>query len=194
MWSLLCLSAALVAAQQPQYPPAFPPTPILESAINYAPSVTPNVMDLTAPNAQVVCPGYTASNVQETSTGVTADLILAGAACNAYGNDIQQLVLTVQYQSKQRLNVNIKPKYIAPNNQSYYVLSEDLTPLPKAESGASKAGSDLAFQWTNSPTFQFRVVRVSSGDVIFSTYGTKITFEDQFIEVQTSMVGHVPFD
>lgn len=185
----MCLAlAAEVVAQQPQYPPAFPPTPILESAINYAPSVTPNVMDLTAPNAQTVCPGYIASDVKESANGVTADLTLAGKACSAYGNDVQQLALQVEYQSKQRLRVNIQPKYLAPSNQSLYVLAENLTPLPKAESGASKAGSDLAFQWTNSPTFQFRVVRISSGDVLFTTYGSKIVFEDQFIEVKTSMV------
>lgn len=71
-------------AQKPQYPPAFPPTPILPSSINYAPSVTPNVMDTSAPDAQQVCPGYKASNVRETDSGLTADLTLAGPACNVY--------------------------------------------------------------------------------------------------------------
>lgn len=45
------------------------------------------------------CPGYTASNVVETSTGLTADLALAGAPCNAYGTDIENLRLTVNHDS-----------------------------------------------------------------------------------------------
>ena len=34
------------------------------------------------------CPGYAASNVQNEGGRVTADLALAGAACNVYGNEI----------------------------------------------------------------------------------------------------------
>lgn len=188
----LCLRmaalAASVRAQQPQYPPAFPPTPILPSSINYAPSITPTIMDPTAPNAQSVCPGYTASNVQESSTGVTASLTLAGSACNAYGNDIVDLVLSVEYQSQERLAVSIYPKYLVPGNESLYLLSDTLTPQPTAEATSSKASSDLEFVWSNDPTFQFKIVRVSSGEVLFNTYGSKIVFEDQFLELVTTMV------
>lgn len=42
-------------------------------------------------------PGYTASNVQTTDTGLTADLALAGPATNSYGMDIENLKLTVNY-------------------------------------------------------------------------------------------------
>ena len=45
------------------------------------------------------CPGYTASNVQTTSSGLTADLALAGKACNVYGTDLEDLTLTVEYQA-----------------------------------------------------------------------------------------------
>lgn len=45
------------------------------------------------------CPGYTASNVHVTATGVTADLTLAGAACNVYGTDLPNLILQVTYQT-----------------------------------------------------------------------------------------------
>ena len=175
-------------AQQPQYPPAFPPTPILPSSINYAPSVTPNVADPTAPNAQQKCPGYKASNVQETTTGLTADLFLAGTACNVYGNDIGDLTLSVQYQSQERLSVRIYPKYLAPSNESLYILSPSLTPQPSTGYGSSKANSDLVFTWSNSPSFQFCISRASSGEVIFDTYGKVIVFEDQFLELVTAMV------
>jgi alpha-glucosidase len=44
------------------------------------------------------CPGYRASNVQERSTGLTADLTLAGEPCNTYGRDIEILKLRVDYE------------------------------------------------------------------------------------------------
>ncbi len=43
------------------------------------------------------CPGYKASNVQTTASGLTADLTLAGEACNTYGDDLKGLTLTVSY-------------------------------------------------------------------------------------------------
>lgn len=45
------------------------------------------------------CPGYKASNVKTTSTGLTADLKLAGPACNVYGTDLNNLVLEVTYET-----------------------------------------------------------------------------------------------
>jgi alpha-glucosidase len=157
-------------------------------SINYAPSVTPNVQDPTAPNAQDVCSGYKASNVVETTNSLTADLTLLGAGSNVYGNDIGDLVLSVEYQSKERLAVRITPKYLAPANHSQYILSPRLTPQPSTSPDSSKNASDLSFTWTNDPSFQFRVSRASSGEIIFDTYGHKIVFEDQFLELVTNMV------
>lgn len=45
------------------------------------------------------CPGYTASNVATTSNGLTADLKLARAACNTYGQDLDNLKLSVVYET-----------------------------------------------------------------------------------------------
>lgn len=45
------------------------------------------------------CPGYVASHVSKSSTGLTAKLKLAGKACNAYGKDLDDLVLQVEYQT-----------------------------------------------------------------------------------------------
>ena len=45
------------------------------------------------------CPGYAASNVKKTTTGLTADLNLNGKACNLYGTDLDDLVLEVEYQT-----------------------------------------------------------------------------------------------
>ena len=45
------------------------------------------------------CPGYAASNVVTTDTGITADLNLAGNACNVFGYDLGALKLQVEYQT-----------------------------------------------------------------------------------------------
>lgn len=188
MWLTFAFLQTLGAAQQPQYPPAFPPTPILPSSINYAPSVTPNVVDKTAPNAQDECPGYKASNVKGNDAGLTADLLLAGPPCNVYGNDISPLTLSVEYQSTNRLSVRISPKHLDASNQSQYLLSESLTPQPGVEPGSCEAKGDLRFVWSNEPSFQFQVARATTGEVLFNTYGTKVVYEDQFLELVTSMI------
>lgn len=146
------------------------------------------MLDPSAPDPQEKCPGYTASNTQETDTGLTADLTLAGPACNVYGNDIHDLRLSVEYQAKDRLAVRITPKYLAPANQSLFILDPALTPYPGVEPGSTKDKAKLKFTWSNSPDFQFRVSRASSGEVLFDTFGSKIVFEDQFLELTTAMV------
>jgi alpha-glucosidase len=45
------------------------------------------------------CPGYAASNVVKTDSSLTADLTLAGDACNVYSDDIKDLKLVVEYQT-----------------------------------------------------------------------------------------------
>ena len=41
------------------------------------------------------CPGYKATSIKKTSSGIVADLQLAGNACNVYGDDLTKLTLTV---------------------------------------------------------------------------------------------------
>lgn len=45
------------------------------------------------------CPGYAASNVKTSDSGLKANLKLAGEACNAYGDDLKDLTLEVTYES-----------------------------------------------------------------------------------------------
>ena len=47
------------------------------------------------------CPGYKAKNVETSRFGMTADLTLAGKACNVYGEDLDKLTLTVEYQTRE---------------------------------------------------------------------------------------------
>lgn len=54
-----------------------------------------------------VCPGYAASNVVKTDSSLTADLTLAGAACNVYSDDIKDLKLVVEYQTSECLMIKV---------------------------------------------------------------------------------------
>jgi hypothetical protein len=45
------------------------------------------------------CPGYTVSSITNTSNTITADLKLAGTACNVNGADVTDLQLLVEYQT-----------------------------------------------------------------------------------------------
>lgn len=52
------------------------------------------------------CPGYKASNVQKSARSLTADLTLAGAPCNSYGKDLEDLKLLVEYQTGECSRMN----------------------------------------------------------------------------------------
>jgi hypothetical protein len=45
------------------------------------------------------CPGYKATNVQDHGVSLTADLHLAGSACNTFGDDLATLKLKVDYET-----------------------------------------------------------------------------------------------
>lgn len=45
------------------------------------------------------CPGYSATNISTSGTKLTAGLVLAGTACNVFGNDSQTLSLEVTYET-----------------------------------------------------------------------------------------------
>lgn len=45
------------------------------------------------------CPGYKASNIKVNSQTLTANLKLAGKACNVYGTDLTDLTLEVEYET-----------------------------------------------------------------------------------------------
>jgi len=60
-----------------------------------------------APDANS-CPGYKATYVEETGSGLTAELQLAGTACNIYGRDLATLKLQVTYDS----SMDFTPLYI----------------------------------------------------------------------------------
>ena len=83
----------------------------MPASVDVGADLLPYVHDPAAVDAQNVCPGYKASHVEETDGGLTAVLTLAGAPCNVFGNDVEVLKLNVEYQSANRLAINISPAH-----------------------------------------------------------------------------------
>ncbi|KAK9446292.1 uncharacterized protein VB005_00137 [Metarhizium brunneum] len=125
------------------------------------------------------CPGYTASNVKTSGSGLTAHLTLAGKACDAYGDDLKQLVLQVTYETDDRLHVKIQDK----DNQVYQV-PESVFPRPGGSSSAS--ANRLRFDYTASP-FSFQVSRRDTHEVLFDTSAAPLVFESQYVRLRTKL-------
>ncbi|KAI1402580.1 glycoside hydrolase family 31 protein [Hypoxylon fuscum] len=126
------------------------------------------------------CPGYTASNIVKTASGLTADLTLAGEGCNVYGTDLEDLTLEVSYDTETRLHVKIQD---AAN--SVYQVPESVFPRPEAP-GSDEAQSALKFDYTESP-FSFTVARSDSGEVLFDTSAASLVFESQYLRLRTKL-------
>ncbi|KAL5348842.1 hypothetical protein ACLOAV_006265 [Pseudogymnoascus australis] len=127
------------------------------------------------------CPGYTASNVASTSTGLTADLTLAGPACNIYGKDVHDLKLIVNYDSESRLHVKIEDV-----DKVAYQVPTSVFPTPDSDSSVSSESSTLEFSHETSP-FSFKVTRKSNREVLFDSSAATLIFEDQYIRLRTSL-------
>ncbi|KAF2843449.1 glycoside hydrolase family 31 protein [Patellaria atrata CBS 101060] len=127
------------------------------------------------------CPGYSASNVQTSAIGLTADLSLAGSPCNAYGNDIADLKLTVNYETGYRIHVKIEDaEHIA------YQVPESVFARPDSSNCVSMDESSLEFAYKESP-FSFTVTRKSNGEVLFDSSVAPIVFEDQYLRLRTAL-------
>lgn len=63
-----------------------------------------------------------------------------------------------------------------------FLLPEEIVPRPVHDGKTEESNSELSVSWTNEPSFSFSVKRKKTGDTIFSTKGTVLVYEDQFIE------------
>ncbi|KAJ2016984.1 hypothetical protein H4S03_006977 [Coemansia sp. S3946] len=129
----------------------------------------------------VACPGYTAGNVSQTSDGFTTELTLAGPPCAVYGMDIKRLKLDVRFDTKNRLHVHIKDA-----DGQQFQIPDSVIPLDSGH-GVRNASSNLRFDHFHDGLSGFGF-RVSRGDqVIFNTVGHPLIFEDQYIEITSSL-------
>ena len=65
------------------------------------------------------CPGYKASNVKTSHNGLTADLKLAGKACNAFGDDLENLKLVVSYDTGTSITTPPSPVILFPAHKRH---------------------------------------------------------------------------
>ncbi|KAK6544286.1 hypothetical protein TWF694_000988 [Orbilia ellipsospora] len=180
------VGAALLAGVATCAAESFRPIPTLPASIDNGENILPTIMNNSAVDAQAVCPGYKLMHMRETKSGVDARLYLAGKACNVYGTDIDQLQLRVQYQTRDRLSVQIFPANIPEGQEPWYIVNDEQVQRPLDRMPVGPNGSDWEFSYVASP-FSFEVKRKSTGDVVFSTSGTKLVFENQFVEWKTSL-------
>ena len=81
---------------------------LLAASCTLVPSVSAGILPRQSNATLASCPGYKASGVETTGNGLTATLTLAGTACNVYGTDLEELTLTVEYQSGKALKFTYK--------------------------------------------------------------------------------------
>ncbi|KAI8325998.1 alpha-glucosidase [Martensiomyces pterosporus] len=127
------------------------------------------------------CPGYRVQTTTPTIDGFSAKLVLAGSSCNVYGRDIDNLVLDVRYDTASRLHVHIQD---AAGKQ--FQIPSSVLPLDEGH-GVTSQDSKLKFScFQDAETgFGFKVQRGS--EVIFDTTGHPLIFEDQYIEITSSL-------
>ncbi|KAJ4371297.1 hypothetical protein N0V83_004514 [Neocucurbitaria cava] len=172
------LLLALVACSSLSYAVPFPPSPY------EVPPYPANVTSVPTPlSAGSACYGYIASNVVTTDSTLTADLTLAGAACNLYSEDIEDLKLVVEYQTNERLHVKIYDAAL-----TAFQVQEQVLPRPKNENAdASKAA--LKFDINEKP-FSFSVTRQENDEVLFDTSEVPLIFEKQYVRLRTALPHH----
>ncbi|KAJ6454358.1 glycosyl hydrolases family 31-domain-containing protein [Mycena sanguinolenta] len=102
------------------------------------------------------CPGYSLHSLSETDRGLTAQLELAGPACNAFGVDVVNLTIEVNYETETRLHVNI---YDTANSQ--FTIPEAVVAKPNVSSSNTASKSDLVFNYDANP-FAFWITRRSA--------------------------------
>ncbi|KAK0745418.1 glycosyl hydrolases family 31-domain-containing protein [Apiosordaria backusii] len=126
------------------------------------------------------CPGYKASNVRTSSSGLTAELSLAGRACNTYGTDLEKLRLEVTYETDNRLHVKIQDV-----NDAVFQIPESVFPRPKG-SGSNSKRAALEFKYKTNP-FSFSVTRRKTGEVLFDSSAAPLVFESQYLRLRTKL-------
>ncbi|KAK6950826.1 hypothetical protein Daesc_007353 [Daldinia eschscholtzii] len=126
------------------------------------------------------CPGYTASNIVDADSTLTADLTLSSDACNIYGTDLPGLKLLVEYQTDTRLHVKIYDAGL-----DVYQVQEHILPRPSNQNVSSSVAA-LQFSLIEEP-FSFSITRSGSGEVLFNTNSSQLVFESQFVHLRTQL-------
>jgi alpha-glucosidase len=170
-----------------------------------APQISSQPSTLTHSGDVSQCPGYRLSSLHQTQTGLTARLSLNGHACNAFGQDINDLTIQVTYETTTRLHVNI---FDTANKQ--YTIPQSVIDRPAPPNKSLTKSSDLVFNYDAQP-FAFWITRRSNpgatplfdtrasklpkspispivpGDNSTALDGFPLVFEDQYLQIASSL-------
>ncbi|KIN99947.1 glycoside hydrolase family 31 protein [Pisolithus tinctorius Marx 270] len=149
--------------------------------------------------------GYTLTSLAELQHGLSAQLQLAGPACNAFGSDIANLTLEVTYQSQSTIRVAVFD-----TAEDQFRIPTSIIPPPPLPTESLINDSDLVFNYDRSP-FAFWITRRSDPDAmpIFDTRisslpatpippfnasdpstafdGFPLVFEDQYLQITSAL-------
>lgn len=99
-----------------------------------------------------------------------------------YGQDIPSLSLSVWFETAQRLRVTLRDA-----TRKRWEIPPSFLNIPSLSPPSMAPPTSLYdFSYTQNP-FSFAISRKSSGQVLFNTSGQSLFFEDQFLQISTSM-------
>ncbi|KAI0040366.1 glycoside hydrolase family 31 protein [Auriscalpium vulgare] len=127
------------------------------------------------------CPGYNATDVEIAGPKLTATLVLAGPACNVFGNDTKTMKMEAIYETGTRIHLKI----FDPTTNRYEV-PESVIPRPKPDPTVRTSSAEIQFNFTNAP-FTFTISRTRTKEVLFSTTSHPLIFEPQYLRVKTTL-------
>ncbi|KAG8875707.1 hypothetical protein FRB97_004788 [Tulasnella sp. 331] len=127
------------------------------------------------------CPGYDVQNPQTSGSSFTANLVLAGKACNIYGPDLQKLDLAVTYETADRIHVKITDA-----NSVRYEVPTSVFTRPAISPFVTGATADIKFTYTSAP-FTFKISRSTTSEVLFDSSAGALVFEPQYLRLKTKL-------
>ncbi|EMP38939.1 Maltase-glucoamylase, intestinal [Chelonia mydas] len=92
-----------------------------------------------------------------------------------FGNDISSVAMDVEFQTKDRLRFKIYD----PNSQRFEV------PLKIESPSTAAADTSYDIEFINHPSFQFKIIRKSTGTVLWDTSLGDLIFSRQYLQITT---------
>lgn len=127
--------------------------------------------------------GYTMTSSEQTDSGLKINLKRITSRQSPFPDPIENLVLTVDFLNPKTLNIKIKDK-----DHDRYEVPIVLEDVRSKDSNPQDA-SELSFQFQNGPNqvFEFKIVRKSTGTVLFDTSIGAFVYNDQFLQIATKL-------